>query len=115
MTLNRTMIVQATKKPAVALDYEIAQEMASTLGRLGHALEQSLHTLARFDADHADDNLQPGDRDARRALVSAAGMALWHFVVQREACGLRDSRQVMRDYRVPIEVQYRMGAVTIRG
>jgi hypothetical protein len=30
-------------------------------------------------------------------------------MVQREACGLRDSRQVMRDYRVPIEVQYRMG------
>jgi hypothetical protein len=30
-------------------------------------------------------------------------------MVQREACGLRDSRQVMRDYRVPVEVQYRMG------
>ena len=30
-------------------------------------------------------------------------------MVQREACGMRDSRQVMRDYRVPVEVQYRMG------
>jgi hypothetical protein len=30
-------------------------------------------------------------------------------MVQREACGLRDGRQVMRDYRVPVEVQYRMG------
>jgi hypothetical protein len=29
--------------------------------------------------------------------------------VQREACGLRDTRQLMRDYRVPPEVQYRMG------
>jgi hypothetical protein len=31
------------------------------------------------------------------------------FVVQREACGLRDSRAVMRDYAVPPEVQVRMG------
>jgi hypothetical protein len=30
-------------------------------------------------------------------------------VVQREALGLRDSRQVMRDYQVPPEVQGRMG------
>jgi hypothetical protein len=40
-----------------------------------------------------------------------AGHALWMFVVQREACGLRDSRTVMRDYNVPGEVQQRMGAV----
>jgi hypothetical protein len=31
------------------------------------------------------------------------------FVVQREACGLRDSRAVMRDYAVPPEVKVRMG------
>jgi hypothetical protein len=30
------------------------------------------------------------------------------FVVQREACGLRDSRAVMRDYAVPADVQVRM-------
>jgi hypothetical protein len=30
-------------------------------------------------------------------------------VVQRECCGLRDSRAVMRDYAVPAEVQARMG------
>jgi hypothetical protein len=39
-----------------------------------------------------------------------AGHALWMFVVQREACGLRDSRTVMRNYNVPGEVQQRMGA-----
>jgi hypothetical protein len=37
-----------------------------------------------------------------------AGHALWMFVVQREACGLRDSRTLMRDYNVPGEVQQRM-------
>lgn len=114
MTLNRKM-VEAAKQPVLALDFEIAREMASALGRLGQALEQSLQALAHFDAEHSAEKLPLADRDVRRALVSAAGLALWNFVVQREACGLRDSRQVMRDYRVPIEVQYRMGAITDRG
>ncbi len=48
-------------------------------------------------------------RDARHALVATAGHALWMFVVQREASGLRDLRQVLRDYRVPPDVYYRMG------
>jgi hypothetical protein len=33
------------------------------------------------------------------------------FVVQREACGLRDSRTIMREYKVPAEVQQCMGLV----
>ena len=33
------------------------------------------------------------------------------LVVQREACGVRDSRTIMRDYNVPGEVQQCMGAV----
>jgi hypothetical protein len=32
-------------------------------------------------------------------------------MVQREAMGLRDPRPVMRDYRVPAEVQNRMGMI----
>ena len=48
-------------------------------------------------------------RQLRRALVMEAGHALWMLVVQREACGLRDSRAVMRDYNVPDEVQQHMG------
>jgi hypothetical protein len=43
--------------------------------------------------------------------VADAGHALWMFVVQREACGLRDSRTIMRDYKVPTEVQQCMGMV----
>ena len=45
--------------------------------------------------------------------MTEAGHALWMFVVQREACGLRDSRTVMRDYGVPGGVQQRMGPVFI--
>ena len=44
-------------------------------------------------------------------MVMEAGHALWMFVVQREACGLRDSPTVMRDYSVPGEAQQRMRAV----
>jgi Family of unknown function (DUF6665) len=95
------------KTAAAALDYELAQEMAAALGRLGRRLERALQALAQFDAANVAD---PGERRRERsALLAEAGDALWLFVVQREACGLRDARQLMRDYKVPPEVQYRMG------
>jgi len=97
-----------TANPAGALDYELAQEKASALGRLGRALEAALAALQSFDAEITQPT--PETRRQRRALVAEAGHALWLFVVQREALGLRDSRQVMRDYRVPPDVQSRMGA-----
>jgi len=88
--------------PLPALDYEIAQEQASALGRLGRALESALAALAEHQAS-------PGDA-IRARLVQAASDALWCFIVQREACGLRDPRPVIREYRVPAEVYARMGA-----
>jgi hypothetical protein len=94
-----------TDNPAAALDYEIAQEKASTLGRLGRGLEKALDALRDFDAQPNSSAM----REQRRALVAQAGHALWLFVVQRESVGLRDTRQLMRDYRVPGEVQARMG------
>ena len=100
------------KSPAGVLDYEIAQETASALGRHGRALEAALKELAEFDA--ADTRHDPPDRGARAALVAAAAQALWEFIVQREACGLRDAGMVVRMYRVPAEVQHRMGAFPLR-
>jgi len=90
-----------------SLDYELAQEKASALGRLGRALEAALEALRTFDAAVAAPT--PETKRQRRALVTHAGHALWLFVVQREAIGLRDSRHIMRDYRVPAEVQGCMG------
>ncbi len=106
--------VSKASQHVVALDYEIAQEQASALGRLGRALEAALAALLEFDRLHGDD---PGDLERagkRTRLVQDAGDALWCFMVQREACGLRDPRPALRDYRVPIEVQNRMGIVTGR-
>jgi hypothetical protein len=133
MTLRST---PGSARQPVALDYEIAHEQASALGRLGRALEAALLALAEFDRsveDGPDRNLDrmpayepapdrsaheaaqdagllPGEpRKTRANLVAAASHALWCFMVQRESCGLRDPRPVIRDYRVPAEVQNRMG------
>lgn len=97
----------------VALDYEVAQEQAAALGRLGRALEAALSALAGHDgASLAGSPAHSGDekqRMTRARLVQEASEALWCFMVQREACGLRDPRPVIRDYRVPGEVCARMG------
>ncbi len=97
-----------TKSPLAGLEYDIAQEKASTLGRLGRQLEAALSALEAYD--EARRGLSANhDRDARDALVAEAAQALWYFVVQREVCGFRDSASVMRDYRVGREVWSRMG------
>jgi hypothetical protein len=97
-----------TAHPAAALDYEIAQEKAATLGRLGRGLEAALAALNAFDQVPREMTIEA--RRERRMRVEEAGHALWLFVVQREALGLRDARTLMRDYRVPAEVFNRMGA-----
>jgi hypothetical protein len=79
------------------LQYEIMQEKAAVLARLGRKLQAALDALAAFDA------AAPArvDAAARDALVAAAGEALWYFVVQREG--------MMRQLGVPREVRLRMG------
>ena len=91
--------------PLDVLEYELVQEQAAALGRMGRALEAALGKLRNFDADHPRDE----PRQERHALVREAGRALWMFVVQREACGLRDSRTILRDYNVPGEVMLHSG------
>jgi hypothetical protein len=97
-----------------ALDYEIAQEQAAALGRLGRALEAALAALSAYDraqAERGELPARPGSPGAavRARLVQDAGYALWCFIIQREVCGLRDPRPVLREYRVPAEVYNRMG------
>ena len=97
------------RTPLDVLEYEIVQEQAAALGRMGRALEAALAKLREFDVAHPHAAAPASTQQARRTLVMEAGHALWMFVVQREACGLRDSRTVMRNYNVPGEVQQRMG------
>jgi uncharacterized protein DUF6665 len=103
------------ENPAAALDYEIAREKASALGRLGRRLEAALAALAAFDAQVDEEVIGSSERrEQREALVAEAVDVLWCFIVQREACGLRDSTRAMRDYGVPAEVRLRMGIFPAR-
>jgi hypothetical protein len=54
-------------------------------------------------------------RSGRGAPGGGAGDALWMFMVQREACGLRDSRSVMREheYNVHNGLQHCIGAIPV--
>ena len=75
------------------LEYEIAEERASALGRLGRRLEAALAALA------ACPPTATSERTIRDSLVEEAGYALWLFIVQREACGLNDSSHSDADLR----------------
>jgi hypothetical protein len=103
------------RTPADVLDYEIVQEQAAALGRMGRALEAALAKLREFDAANPRAGAPTSAQQARRTLVREAGHALWMFIVQREACGLRDGRTIMRDYNVPGEVQQRMAPAPVSG
>ena len=89
------------------LAYEIAEERASALGRLGRRLDAALTALAACPRT-ANSNRQIRDR-----LVAQAGYALWLLAVQREACGLNNLADVMQVYGVPNEVYARMGPLAM--
>jgi len=96
------MALNSLRSGWATLEYEIAQERASSLGQAGRRLEAALAALAACPP-------ATSDREIRDSLVDEAGYALWLFIVQREACGLNDSSDVMQTYGVPSEVYARMG------
>ena len=112
MTMRPTPLLP--RAPRDALDYEIVQEQAAALGRLGRALEAALAALADYDRAQADAvkvdaSLERSHGKTRQSLVQDASDALWCFLIQREVCGLRDQRLILREYGVPAEVRNRMG------
>jgi hypothetical protein len=93
------------------LQYEIREEQASTIGRLGRNLRDALDALDAFDRQA----IAPSKRDPQRVrLVDAAAYALWNFVVQRDCSGFRFTERVLEDYAVPAEVRAKMGTVRLR-
>jgi hypothetical protein len=94
-----------------ALNYEVAQEQASTLARMSRRLTDALAALARFDEARGD---APGG-EQREALVEQAGESLWYYVIQREVLGLGNSEGLMRELGIPREVRLRMGLPRKRG
>jgi hypothetical protein len=101
------MALNLLRSGYATLEYEIAQERASALGRLGRRLEAALTALA------ACPRTANSDRKIRDSLVDQAGYALWLLAVQREACGLNNLAHVMLVYGVPNEVVARMGPLAM--
>ena len=88
------------------------EEKASTLGRLTQAFEKALAAFVAWEQQSAAGDAQlAGERER---LLDEAGEALWWLVVQREACGLRNTEAVLRVYCVPAAVRLRMGVRTRR-
>jgi hypothetical protein len=86
------------------LEIEILAEKAASLGHHGRMVEKTMAELKAFDP-------AKGTADERLELVKAAARATWKFFVQRELCGLRDQREIIRFYGIPQEVLNRMGAI----
>jgi hypothetical protein len=101
------MALNLLRSRYATLEYEIAEEKASALGRLGRRLETALAALA------ACPRTANSDRKTRDRLVEQAGYALWLLAVQREACGLNNLGHVMQVYGVPNEVVARMGPLAV--
>ena len=94
--------------PLQALEHEVLQEKMATLSRAGRRLEESIDRLLVFEASAGGDLGREAAAE-RETLLAAAGEAMWHFVIQREAMGLRNTEQALRAYRVPAAVRARMG------
>lgn len=88
------------------LQYEILQEKAAVLARLGKKLQASLDALAAFDAAAPAAPRASAERDA---LVGAAGEALWYYVIQREVMNIPATDAMLRELGVSREVRLRMG------
>lgn len=83
------------------LQYDMLQEQAASLGHHGRLVEAAMAALDGFE----------GDADERLKLIKKTAHVVWAYFVQREACGLRDHRQVIKDYAIPGEVLARLGAM----
>ncbi len=89
--------------PLESLEAEIRSEIASTLGRVGHLLEQRLDEMDRLRAQAAD--LQGAERAVHVArfneLRQQAREYIWYLMVQREAIGLRNHKGLEERYPIP--------------
>ena len=67
--------VRLHRTPLDVLNYEIVQEQAAALGRMGRGLEAALAKLQEFDAAHPRAGAPVSAQQARRTLVIEAGYA----------------------------------------
>ncbi|MCJ9673725.1 MULTISPECIES: DUF6665 family protein [unclassified Neorhizobium] len=86
------------------LEYELMSERASALGRQGLKVEEALAALNAWNPERDSEVL-------RERLRDDAADAVWGLFIQREICGLRNNRDIIKRYAIPSEVLARVGAV----
>jgi hypothetical protein len=79
------------------LRYELLEEQAHALGRMGGKVEAALAQLREHEGQ------------GRAEVLKAAADAVWCFFVQREVMGLRDRAAIIAQYQIPREVLVRLG------
>jgi hypothetical protein len=89
------------------VQHEVAEEKAGALGRAGQRLQQALERFRELEQRTAG---QEQARVKRERLLWDLAERIESLIVQREACGLRDSRYVLAFYAVPGEAVVRVGA-----
>ena len=101
---DRSAINRYSNAAFNVLQVDMLAEMASSLAHHGELVATAMNALRAFDA-------APGTADERAALVRKAAREVWAFFVQREVCGFRDHKDVIRQYGIPAEVLARLGAI----
>jgi len=99
---SREMLFNLLRRPAgdgaeAAFQYEVAEEQAAALGRMGRKAEAALTALREYRGE------------GRAEVLKKAADAVWCYFVQREVMGLRDRAQIIADYQIPREVMVRLG------
>jgi hypothetical protein len=86
---------------------DVAEEKAGALGRSGRRLEQALERFRNYE--RARRCGEPRADAERETLLWDLVERVEAFVVHREACGLRDSRDVLKYFGVPREALVKVG------
>ena len=102
--IDRIALLRSPDAGLSVLQDELLAEKASSLGHHGRLVEKAMAALRAFDA-------APSDPEERKRLLRKAAREVWAFFVQRELCGFRDQKEVIREYGIPGEVLVRLGAI----
>ncbi|MDA0999826.1 MAG: hypothetical protein O2807_04815 [bacterium] len=84
------------------VERDIAEEMASTLGRLGERFERSCRKVWELK-EGFDQSVAAAERlgGELNAALDEAERLRYYLIVQREAMGMRDHREVAKTYPLP--------------
>ena len=89
-----------------AITHVLKQEGASSLGSAGRKLRTAVENLHRFDQSGGDPQ-----SDRRSELLANAAYLLSAYVIQREAIGLRNHKDLTAQFELTAEIWNRVGAV----